>query len=234
MLRSIILLLLLGTASLQLSAHALWIETSPSGKSGNEHTVKVFYGEPAAGAPDKIADWWSDVSSFTLWLVKPDGSKEQLEVSPQGDHFSAVFTPSGEGLYTLSISHNVADVSGGTQYQFNATAMVQVGDAAASAGYAAESTELYLYADPAGKFRKGKELAVSAHTSDGPAGEAYITAFAPSGWSKSLQADASGETSFIPEWTGTYLLEAGKGEEVSGKSFKNVYRIATLRVHVAK
>lgn len=234
MLKLTILTLLLGAASLQLSAHALWIETKPAGKAGKAHAVNVFYGEPAAGVPDKVADWWSDVSSFTLWLIKADGSREQLKVTRQDDHFSAVFTPSGEGLYTLSISHNVAEIAGGTQYQFNATAMVRVGEAKGLAEYAKESNELYLFADPAGEYRKGRELQVSCHSQEGPSAEAYITAFAPSGWSKSFQADASGKGSFVPEWTGTYLLEAGKGEEVSGKSFKNVYRIATLQVEVPR
>lgn len=234
MLRPIVLILLLGTASLQLSAHALWIETSPEGKSGSEHTVKVFYGEPSAGVPDKIEAWWSDVASFTLWLVKPDGSKQQLEVSAQGDHFAAIFTPSAEGLYTLSISHNVAEIDGGTQYQFNATAMVRIGDATTSSDYAAGVSELYLYVDPAAKLRTGKDLAVSAHSQEGAAGEAYITAFAPSGWSRSFQADASGKGSFVPEWAGTYLLEAGKGEEVTGKPYKNIYRVATLQIAVAR
>ncbi|WP_158640484.1 DUF4198 domain-containing protein [Anseongella ginsenosidimutans] len=228
------LLLLLGTASLHLSAHALWIESNSSGKSGKEHTVKVFYGEPAAGVPDKIEDWWSDVSSFTLWLVKPDGSKEQLKVSNQGDHFSAAFTPSADGLYTLSVSHNVAEISGGTLYQFNATALVRVGDALASSDYASGTNELYLYADPAAKSGKGKTLSVSCHSPEGPVAEAYVTAFAPSGWSKSFQADASGKGSFTPEWTGTYLIEAGKGDEVTGKPYENIYRIATLQVAVPR
>lgn len=234
MLKSTILLLLLGTASLQLSAHALWIEAHPEGKPGKAHAVKVFYGEPAAGTPDKIEDWWSDVASFTLWLIKPDGSREQLEVAPQGDHFSAAFTPSGDGIYTLSVSHNVAEISDGTRYQFNATAVVQVGEAGASPDYAAASNELYLYADPSAGFRTGGELPVIAMLADGAAAEAYITAFAPTGWSKSFQADASGKGSFVPEWKGTYLLEAGKGEEVAGQPYKNVYRIATLRVAVPR
>src|SRR5690606_35073962 len=226
MIRSTILFLLLGMASLQLSAHALWIEAHPEGTSGKAHTVKVFYGEPAAGVPDKVEEWWSDVAGFTLWLIKPDGSKEQLDATKQDDHFSASFTPSGDGVYTLSISHDVAEISGGTLYQFNATAMVRVGDTSASPDYAAGNNGLYLYADPSASFRTGRELPVSALLPEGAAAEAYLTAFAPTGWSKSFQADASGKGSFVPEWKGVYLLEAGKGEEVTGKDYQNVYRIA--------
>src|SRR3546814_66056 len=235
MLRTTILFLLLGTASLQLSAHALWIEAHPEGKSGKAHTVKVFYGEPSADTPDKIADWWSDVASFSLWLIKPDGSKEQLKTTAQGDHFAATFTPSGDGVYSLSVSHNVAEISGGTLYQFNATALVTVGKGGdVSPEYAAGSNELYLFAEPSASLRTGRELAVSALQSDGPAAESYISAFAPTGWAKSFQADASGKGSFVPEWKGVYLLEAGKGEEVTGKDYENVYRIATLRVAVPR
>src|SRR3546814_12418657 len=128
MLRTTILFLLLGTASLQLSAHALWIEAHPEGKSGKAHTVKVFYGEPSADTPDKNADWWSDVASFSLWLITPDGSKEQLTTTDQGDHLTATFTPSGDGVHSLSVSHMVEEISGGTRNQFNSTAMVTVGN----------------------------------------------------------------------------------------------------------
>lgn len=234
MLRYVILFLLFGSATLQLSAHALWIETNPTGKPGKEQHVKVFYGEPASGIPDQVTDWWSNVNQFELWLIKPDGTKEQLTLDSRDDHFAASFTPSGAGLYTLSISHDVAELAGGTQYQFNATAIVRVGNASANPDYAAAGAELYLYANPASTFRKGRELAVSCHGPEGPSAEAYLTAFAPSGRSKSFQADASGKGSFVPEWTGTYLIEAGKGEEVTGKPYETIYRITTLRVHVPK
>lgn len=234
MLRLTFLILLLGSASLQLSAHALWIETHPSGKPGKKQFVNVFYGEPTAGAPDRVADWWSDVSNFTLWLIKPDGSREQLVVSPGDDRFSASFTPSLEGLYTLAISHNVSEIAGGVQYQFNATAMVRVGKATASSDYAAAGAELYVFADPASQLRKGRPLEVSCHGSRGPAEAAYVTAYAPTGWAKSFQADASGKGSFVPEWAGTYLIEAGKGEEIRGKTFTSIYRITTLQIHVPR
>src|SRR5690554_8190323 len=70
-------------------AHALYIETSSQGKAGQRQEVKVYYSEFADGTVEKVADWYSDVKEFQLWLVHPDGQKTALETTAQEDHFTA-------------------------------------------------------------------------------------------------------------------------------------------------
>ncbi|HYH55728.1 MAG TPA: DUF4198 domain-containing protein [Anseongella sp.] len=233
-LRSVLTAFLLVAAGTQVFAHALWIETSAQGKSGKEHALKVFYGEPGAGSPDKIADWWSDVGSFSLWLIKPDGSREQLEVSPEGDHFSAVFTPETEGVYLLSVAHAVKEIADGTQYEFNASARVSVGKAAPGSGNPESANVLDLCYDLAVQPKVNRSVRISGLYQQQPAAEGYITVFSPAGWSKQLKADASGSVTFVPEWPGSYIIETGKGEKVSGQPHENLYRIAAIQFEVAK
>src|SRR5690606_22292942 len=100
-------------------AHALWIETAPTGKLGKEHQVRIYYGEPAEGVLEQVADWWSDVGSFSLTLHLPDGSSRKLVVTAQSDHYVSTFIPERSGIYALSIAQPVAETFDGHKYQFN-------------------------------------------------------------------------------------------------------------------
>ena len=80
--KTILTALLLLFASNATFAHALWIETASSGKLGQKHAVKVFYGEFVANERDSVAKWYSDVKDFSLWLVGPDQKKVQLSLTP--------------------------------------------------------------------------------------------------------------------------------------------------------
>ena len=215
-------------------AHALWIETDPAASLGKPHSVRIFYGEYAAKEFEKTDKWYSDVNTFTLWLIAPNGSKTKRNYSPSDDHFLATFTPDREGLYILSTSHSAKDIDGGYVYQFNASATVKVGRSAAKEA-AMPANELYLQSehDP-----KGKSGIVKAYYKAQPAAEITITVSGPTGWSKSFKSDENGVLEFEPLWKGVYALEGFYTSEETGthheKNYDHIWRCATARVDLSK
>ena len=136
---SIFALLLLSVSNL--FAHALWIETSTTGKTGQKQSVKIIYSEPD-DKPEKLADWFSDVKEFELWLTTPDKQKVKLTTVAGEDHFTSEFTPKKDGVYTLSISKAAKELGGTTIYEFNASAIVKVGKSLKNRGQTFAKTEI--------------------------------------------------------------------------------------------
>lgn len=231
-LKTLVLSLLLMFSVNQLFAHALFIKTAANGKKGTAQEVKVFYGEPGDNQPEKLGDWWSDTKEFSLWLINPQGEKEQLKVTPKEDHFVASFTPAADGVYTLSISHTVKQIAGKTQYQFNAAALVSVGKANVGNSALANKADLGVFVDALASLKAGKAITLSSHLKTQPAADVAVSVFAPKGWTKQVKTGADGKTTFIPEWPGAYLLEAAKNEKVQGQEFESIERIATLGIAV--
>lgn len=231
-LKTLALSLILMFSVNQLFAHALYIKTVANGKKGTAQEVKIFYGEPGENNPEKLADWWSDTKEFSLWLINPQGEKEQLKVTPKEDHFVTSFTPAADGVYTLSISHTVKQIAGKKQYQFNAAALVSVGKANTGNTALANKAELGVFVDALAALKKGKEISLSSHFKAQPAADVYVSVFSPTGWMKQVKTGADGKTVFVPEWTGSYILEAGHNEKVSGAEFESIERIATLNIAV--
>lgn len=231
-LKTLLIALVLIFSVNQLFAHAMYIETAASGKKGVAQDVKVFYGEPADGAPEKLADWWSDTKEFTLWAWSPSGEKTQLQVTAKDDHFVASFTPSADGVYTLTISHTVAQIAGNTQYQFNAAALVAVGKSEEGNQLLANKSELGVFVNAKDLLKKGKSISLSSQFKSAATEGVAVTVFSPAGWSKEVKTGAEGKASFTPEWSGRYILEASKAEKVQGKDFESIYRIATLGIGV--
>lgn len=231
-LKTLVLSLILMFSVNQLFAHALFIKTAANGKKGTAQEVKIFYGEPGENQPEKLGDWWSDTKEFSLWLINPQGEKEQLKVTPKDDHFVASFTPAADGVYTLSISHTVKQIAGKKQYQFNAAALVSVGKANVGNTALANKADLGVFVDALASLKAGKAITLSSHFKAQPTADVAISVFAPKGWTKQVKTGTDEKTTFIPEWPGTYLLEAGKNEKVAGQAFESIERIATLSIAV--
>jgi len=220
-------------ASIQVSAHALWIETAPSGAKGKAQDVKVFYGEYAEFSPEKVSDWYSDVKDFSLWLIGPDGGKTQLPVREAADHFAAAFTPEKDGIYTLLVSHSAKDLGGKTIYQFNTSATVSVGK---SNNYNITAANTNPIKFNLSGLSKNKTSVVTGYFNEKPAGDMYVTVFSPKGWTKQLQTNAEGKAEFTPEWSGTYLIEISRSDketgEHHGKPYEGIWRCATYLVEI--
>ena len=220
-------------AGQSLSAHALWIHTSAEGKEGQSHDVTIYYAEPN----DKyeiIADWWSDTANFTLWLTSPNGKREKLELQKGENRFTTSFVPKTPGIHKLAISHNVAQLAGDSQYQFNASASVNVGESTVVVGSGAPSQENGLFLQRVPNVARKNSGTISLQLSDGeqPVPEHEIRVIAPNGWQKTLVTDKKGIATVDAEWPGKYFFEGFKKEEVSGHQYTEKIRVITLLAQV--
>ncbi|MEH6306761.1 DUF4198 domain-containing protein [Olivibacter sp. CPCC 100613] len=200
---------------MQVQAHALWIETPTNGKLGTAHDVKIFYGEFALNERDAPEKWYSDVKDFTLWLVTPDGKKTQLTTIAGPSHYSSSFTPETEGVYTLMVSHEAAELGGTTKYHFVSSAYVSIGK---SSKVNADLNEngLKLYVDNHEIFAKNKSVKLLAYLNGKPLANKPVTVASPEGWSKEVMTDENGALSFQPLWSGRYVAEVQNFEKISG------------------
>jgi len=212
-------------------AHALWIETNPTGKKGQQQAVKIFYGEYSEFSPEKVKDWYSDVRDFKLWLVNPDGSKSEITASPKEDYYTATFTPDKDGVYTLLVSHDAKDLGRTTLYQFNTSALVAVGKNA-SADIKANTNALKF------QLKSGKinqPTTIEAFYKNDASDKMSVTVFSPNGWTKQIEGK-NGVAEFVPEWKGKYMIEVSrmddeKGEH-HGKEYTGIWRCATYLVEI--
>lgn len=217
-------------------AHALWIETNATGKSGQVHEVKLFYGEYAENERDVTSKWYSDVKELTLWLVGPDQQKIKLATTLGDNVATASFTPEKDGQYTLLVSHPAKDLAGTTQYHFLTSATVHVGKTAAHIDGAAIGNELKIFPETGIKYKVNTALKLKAvHHGSQKAG-ASVSVFSPSGWSKVLKTNQDGVVEFTPEWPGRYVVEvtdyAEKAGEVNGKKYESLWQGATYSFEV--
>jgi uncharacterized GH25 family protein len=216
-----------------LLAHALWIETAPKGSTGKAHTVTIRYGEYSHHEYENTDKWYSDVNTFTLWLIGPDGKKEQLTYTAASDRYQASFTPAREGTYTLAVGHSAKEVNHKYVYQFNASAVVQVGKSETVAPVPS-SSELYL--QPV-KNTKGKSGIVKAFYKGQPAAEIEISVSGPTGWSKTFKTDKNGVLEFELLWKGVYGIEGFYTSDETGQQgetpYEHIWRSATLLLDFA-
>ncbi|MDN3671040.1 DUF4198 domain-containing protein [Echinicola jeungdonensis] len=217
----------------QVMAHALWIETEMSGKKGYEQEVKIYYGEYEEGMIEDVADWYSDVKDFKLWLVGPNGEKTELETAAAEDHFKAKFTPEMDGIYRLQISHSAKDLGGDYLYQFNTATQVCVGDSKAIE-LKGEKTDLALLLTTPAKKSLKKELEFKTFFKGSPKAEVKVAAVSPKGWTKEFESDENGELSIETPWKGQYIIEATYTQETSGEHhgapYQFIWRCATQSI----
>jgi len=212
------------------SAHALWIETSNKGTVGKAHEIKIFYGEYAAKEFEEKDKWYSDVNTFTLWLISPDGSKKQLDYKPGEKFYVASFLPEKEGSYVITTGHSAKDLDGTMMYQFNASAVVTVGTGSLSAQQIVN--DLYLQPEKSLDKKQGR---VKAFYKGKPAAKVAITVSGPSGWGKSFETDENGVLQFELLWKGWYALEGFNTVTEQGthhgNPYEKIWRCATLRLN---
>jgi len=219
-------------------AHALWIETTGTGKVGQAQEVKVFYGEYAENERDETAKWYSDVKELTLWLVGPDQQKVKLNTVLGANVATSTFTPEKDGQYTLLVSHHAKDLAGTTKYQFLTSTTVQVGKPAAAVNGDAISNELKVYPSTGVAYKSNKAIKLKAVHNGAVKAGAKVSVFSPAGWSQTLTAGANGELEFTPVWPGKYVVEVtdykeGKGEH-DGQAYGALWQGSTYSFDVSK
>ncbi|MCW3464214.1 DUF4198 domain-containing protein [Chitinophaga nivalis] len=221
-----------------LFAHALWMETTTTGKVGQPQQVNIYLGEYAENQRDSIQHWFSNMASFDLWLVKPDGQKEKLTCVPNGNHFTATFTPAAEGAHLLTIDHTVKQVYGENKIHYYALGLVKVNGSLKGAERLKEHIDFALLTDNARSGKLNQDAKVQLRYKNTPPTGGDVTVQAPTGWAKKFKTNPAGDMSFSPAWAGRYMLEgtflqneAGKHE---GKDFKNIWHCVTYCVNIDK
>ena len=217
-------------------AHAIWIETQPTGVKNKAQEIKVFFGEYADKDITAADKWFSDLKEFKIIAIAPDGSIETLSTSVSTDHYKSSFTPKQEGVYTISLQHPVKDLYHGTKIQYFSSATVKVGKSSAGNEASVNKNLLGLLAKDAATAQKEKELKVIAMFDGKPAAEKEIKVFAPNGWSKTLYSNEAGEITFTPLWSGLYQVEFSHTDdtarEENGNKIKKTFNGATYMLFV--
>lgn len=221
-----------------LFAHAIWIETITTGKIGQAQEVKVFLGEYADNQRDSLDHWFSNMKEFTLWLVTPDGKKQQLTCTPAGNYFTASFTPATAGTYVLSIDHTVKEVYGENKIHYYAQGVVKVDGSLKGADNVKAHTDFAMLADHSkiNKLHQPAKVQLS-YKNAAPAGS-ELTVQSPEGWAKKFKAGQQGDVTFSPAWKGRYMLEGtftenGAGQH-EGKDYKTTWHCVTYCMDVEK
>jgi uncharacterized GH25 family protein len=236
-LKTLLMLVFLTAGTVNLYAHALWIETSSSGKKGQPHEVKVFYGEYAAKELEETGKWYSDLKDFALWLTVPGKEKVKLNTTAGTNFYSASFTPEQDGVYLLTVSHEAKDLGGTTKYEFSSVAAVAVGRSNAI-DHLSIPNSINVAANEAKTYKVNSPVQLKAVLNGRPAANKPVSVFSPEGWSKEFITDAHGGISFIPLWPGTYVLELSSFEktngEHNGQKFTAVWQGATSSIGVTR
>ena len=217
-------------------AHALWIETSSTGKVGQKQQIAIYYGEYAENERDSVLHWFSDVKEVKIWLVSPDNKKTELTTTAEATRLVADFTPSVNGTYTILADHAVKEVPRTTLYQFVSSATVTVGNVVTPNNVSQNTNSLSLTANAV--YKVNQSITVNALFKNKASTDITFSVVSPTGWSKTFKADANGNLTFTPIWPGTYYVEAFytekiKGEQ-NGKIYESIWRGATYIITVGK
>lgn len=224
-------------------AHYLWIESMHTGKVGQKHTVKVFFGEYTYGVIEEVAgEHYKNVNNFKLWLIDPAGEKTLLEVQPQADHYAANFTPKKEGTYTVALNNDEIDVLDYTQYDFgvfkthyHSTAQVLVGKSDQASAKSNENG-LSVIDLSKGDYEKEGEAHLQILYKGQPIAEQEVDIYISDLWSKKLTTDEEGKISFKLPWATKYIIETTKKEEVpgayKGEDYEFIWHCATYSINL--
>ncbi|MAN26667.1 MULTISPECIES: DUF4198 domain-containing protein [Mesonia] len=226
-------------------AHYIWLETSPNGKLGEKHEVKVRFGEYTYGVLEEVeGEAFQGVKDFELWMVAPNGEKQRLNVSVEDNYYLASFIPSEKGSYTLALDNKDMKVLDYTQYdfgifkpQYHAKARVAVGEKSEeikktnldgieivelSKEHNSKNAEVSLQV-----FYKGKPLA-----------ENEVSIYVADLWSKKMTTDEHGKVSFQLPWDTLYTVETTFNEKVpgtfKGKDYEFIWHCATYAIQLKK
>ncbi|UYQ95493.1 DUF4198 domain-containing protein [Chitinophaga horti] len=228
MMKNILLSIAFLLSALSASAHAVWIETSLIATKNKPQEVRVYLGEFADNERDQVEKWFSNMKDVQLFVIAPDGDRQQITLKANGNHYLGTFTPKMDGNYTLSVTHAVAEVYSEVKIIYYATATTIAGKPSASGLQAASALAI---APATESPEKGQKVGLKVSNEQQPLDAAKVEISSPAGWVRTLHSDKAGETSFTPLESGRYLLEAVRTEKTpgthNGKSYKSVTHLVT-------
>ncbi|WP_434037515.1 hypothetical protein [Formosa sp. 4Alg 33] len=231
LIKSLFTLLFFCVYTTNMFAHALFIETKDKGELGKPQNITIFYAEPEDLKKERIEDWWSDTKEFTLWLTLPNGMQEKLDVRSGHDYYyTAFFTPLIQGHYYVSIHHTVSTIIKNTQYKFNTSVKVTVGE---------QNKEISSQEMPLGNVlcmyktdtHNTKQISMILVSNGKVLPETAVKVFAPNGLLPIINTNVLGIISFTPESEGQHVFEAFQKEEVLEEAYSEKFRIITSVVN---
>ncbi|WP_192346877.1 DUF4198 domain-containing protein [Algoriphagus sp. Y33] len=224
-LKSFCLTLMLMMLIVSVQAHALWIHTASNAEKGKEHPYRIYYADYHENAIEAVANWYSDVKEFELWLISPSGKKTRLEPTATVEYFEGTFLPEEEGEYRMEISHTADPGDSKTAYQFNAYAQVWVGKGKSKAKV---DTDLALIKNANSSeyelLYKGKPLA-----------EGDVMVLGPNAETQELKTGKKGKVSLDLANKGVYFAEATHTEKLpenDPSGLKAIWRCATQAIEI--
>ncbi|MBO9672613.1 MAG: DUF4198 domain-containing protein [Sphingobacteriaceae bacterium] len=215
-------------------AHALWIETSATGKKGQAQGIKVFFGEYESNECDTTAKWFSNLKDFKLVLTAPNGTTTILTTSPDVLFYKASFTPDQDGTYKIAIVHEVATVYEKAKIEYYAFADVAVGTLKINKVFPADAT---LTIRPGKYALKVGETAVhEVIYNKTPFANQKLTVVGPDKKAQTTTTDAAGKFTFNPGAKGNYFLEAFTEDKTPGKlngqDYEKTWHLVTYTTEV--
>lgn len=219
-------------------AHYLWLETNRTGKLGEKQEVRVHYGEYTYGVIEKVkGENFPLVAKFNVWVIAPDGSKTSLNTVAKENYYTANFTPSMKGTYTIALNNNEIDVLDYTQWDFgifkthyHSTAKVQVGKEEGE-------TSIINKNGIAIKELKneGDEIALQVYYKGKPLAKNEFKIYVSDLWTKTLETDEKGKVTFKLPWKTKYTMETTFEERVpgsyNGKDYEFIWHCATYCIN---
>ncbi|WP_443944844.1 DUF4198 domain-containing protein [Pedobacter sp. AW1-32] len=214
-------------------AHALWIETSSTGQKGQPQEVKIFFGEYESKAPDTAAKWFSNLKDFKILVTAPNGKSQFLTTTEKTLFYTGTFTPDQDGVYKLSVVHEVAAVFEHAKIEYYAFADVAVGSGKKVAGFPSGAT---LTLQPEKNAAKASETTYIALWNKAAFAKQKIAIVNPDGSKQNPETDEKGK--FVANTTqkGNYFIEAftedKKPGKLNGKDYEKVWYLATYFAEV--
>lgn len=205
---------------ISLHAHTVWIEANPNGKLNKQQEIKIFFGEP--DSPTFTEKWFSDIKDLQVKLTSPSGKTQILDKQQKESHYTAFFTPSEKGIYTISVNHLVKDVFRGMKITYQSVAFVNVGSK--------ENKELILGDLPLQIgfdtfIPKTNKTKIFHFLKEGKIAEKErVSITAQNGWGMSYRTSNKGEIKFVPLWKGKYLVEFSWSKKEEGNHNGNPYQ----------
>lgn len=241
--KKVVLTLLFLFAISPIFAHYIWLETAPTGKINKEHFVKVYFGEYTHGKLEKVNDEaFKNVKEFTLWLVSPNGKKQNLTVVPHENYYEASFVPTKNGTYTIALDNKNMKVLDFTKYdytifkpQYHAKTKVIVGNSIANLKET-NTNSIEIIDVSKTPFSKNSEVTLQVFYKGKPLAKNEVSIFIQDLWSKKLTTNKKGEVTFKLPFKTTYTVETTFEEKTpgkfKGKDYELIWHCATYCVQL--
>jgi len=210
-------------------AHALWIETTATGKKGQKQEVKIFFGEYEANEPDSAKKWFSNLKEFSISVTAPNGTVKILKATPDVHYYKTSFVPNQDGVYILSVVHEVAAVYEHAKIEYYAFANVAVGKSKINTAYPANA--IFTIQPSKAALKTGEDFTYQVVFNKTPFAKKKVAVVDPARKKQEPETDANGNFIFKPAQKGAYFIEAFNEDQtpgtLNGKAYEKVWHLVT-------